>query len=96
MISTEIVNVFILLNNTDELINSAEMARKVLAPAKRAVSGIDKTAHVTSHPPTMCQKVGSVAVIQCHSSYFFLGQLICLIISVEYSLLVTKIMPFIA
>jgi hypothetical protein len=71
MISAEIVNVFILLNNTDELINSAEMAKKVLAPPKCAVSGIDKTAHVTSHPLTMSQKLGSIAVIQCHSSYFF-------------------------
>jgi len=47
------------------------MAKKVPVPAKRAVSGIDKTAGVTSHPPTISQKVGSAAVIQGHSSYFF-------------------------
>lgn len=49
-----------------------KMAKKVPVPAKRAVSGIDKTADVTSHPPTISQKVGSAAVIQCHSSYYFL------------------------
>jgi hypothetical protein len=43
-----------------------KMAKKVPVPAKRAVSGIDKTADVTSHPPTISQKVGSAAVIQCH------------------------------
>jgi len=48
-----------------------KMAKKVPVPAKLAVSGIDKTADVTSHPPTISQKVGSAAVIQGHSSYFF-------------------------
>jgi hypothetical protein len=48
------------------------MAKKVPVPAKCAVSGIDKTADVTSHPPTLSQKVGSAAVIHCHSSYFFM------------------------
>lgn len=33
-----------------------KMAKKVPVPAKRAVSGIDKTADVTSHPPTISQK----------------------------------------
>ncbi|EES18955.1 RNA polymerase II-associated protein 3 isoform X2 [Sorghum bicolor] len=33
-----------------------KMAKKVPAPAKRAVSGIAKTADVTSHPPTISQK----------------------------------------
>jgi hypothetical protein len=49
-----------------------KMAKKVPVPAKCAVSGIDKTADVTSHPPTLSQKVGSAAVIHCHSSYFFM------------------------
>jgi hypothetical protein len=49
-----------------------KMAKKVPAPAKRAVSGIAKTADVTSHPPTISQKVDSAPVIQCHSSYFFM------------------------
>lgn len=33
-----------------------KMAKKVPVPAKRAVSGIDKTADVNSHPPTISQK----------------------------------------
>jgi hypothetical protein len=40
-----------------------KMAKKVPVLAKRVVPGIDKTVDVTSHPPTISQKVGSVAVI---------------------------------
>jgi hypothetical protein len=70
------------------LLTLQKMAKKVPVLAKRVVPGIDKTADVTSHPPTVSQKVGSVAVIQSHCSYFY-GQLICLIILVEHSFLVT-------
>lgn len=37
-------------------LHTEKMAKKVPVPAKRAVSGIDKTADVTYHPPTISQK----------------------------------------
>jgi len=70
IISAEIINIFAPSRTLMGLLILQKLAKKTQVPAKHAVSGFDKPAdkkEITSHPPTISQKVGSAA-IQSHST----------------------------
>lgn len=71
IISAEIINIFAPSRTLMMgLLILQKLAEKTQVPAKRAVSGFDKSAdkkETTSHPPTISQKVDR-ATVQPHST----------------------------